>query len=113
MRAVYPRWRGNIYDRTTDKKNDGLSPLARGTTYLTGLAALPSLSPLAREREHSLIADGFAAGLSPLARGTLPANAGRRTKERFIPLAREHVFRRGVGEGAVYPAGAGNTRIKK
>ncbi len=106
--AVYPRWRGEHQERDTPKASAiGLSPLARGTPTFRRilvpsrrfipagagntmaqiqLIKISAVYPRWRGEHYLYDLDvGFATGLSPLARGTLPAGAAYRALCRFIP----------------------------
>ncbi len=112
---VYPRWRGeHLLWRWRTEYRCGLSPLARGTLILVAHAdPVPRFIPAGAGNtirtlpmillkavyprwrgEHTIVRfnNNDRSGLSPLARGTLPAGAAYRALCRFIP------------------AGAGNTR---
>ncbi len=92
-------------------------PAGAGNTssYVVGLRAAPVYPRWRGEHSLKKSLTAFAAGLSPLARGTLPQTLGDARKERFIPAGAGNTFffRRGVGEGAVYPRWRGeHQRIK-
>ena len=106
--AVYPRWRGELCIKTSVKNFAvGLSPLARGTRTrdaprFVGTRFIPagagnSHHDARATRQGSvyprwrgeLISPGISCsrgrGLSPLARGTLPARLRSPSSDRFIP----------------------------
>ena len=106
--AVYPRWRGELCIKTSVKNFAvGLSPLARGTRTrdaprFVGTRFIPagagnsphdaratrpgSVYPRWRgELARRQFSGRFVLGLSPLARGTLPARLRSPSSDRFIP----------------------------
>ena len=125
---VYPRWRGELPQRTHESQcSGGLSPLARGTPLdedgpgelvrfipagagnsitrvnaLRRYAVYPrwrgELPPVPRSRPHT-------PGLSPLARGTRPRSEWRHAMPRFIPAGAGNSKKRRVFciLSAVYP----------
>ena len=105
---VYPRWRGeHLLWRWRTEYRCGLSPLARGTLILVAHAdPVPRFIPAGAGNtirtlpmillkavyprwrgEHTIVRfnNNDRSGLSPLARGTLPAGAAYRALCRFIP----------------------------
>ena len=106
--SVYPRWRGeHCWMSLSNTERSGLSPLARGTlcyplktadsrrfipagagnTVLTAVAVRPIAVYPRWRGEHipQQITVPETRGLSPLARGTLHANAEAGRVNRFIP----------------------------
>ncbi|PQB22181.1 hypothetical protein CWT02_0849 [Salmonella enterica subsp. enterica serovar Cubana] len=106
--SVYPRWRGeHLRPNHTDKKNDGLSPLARGTPapdrghrwrtrFIPAGAGNTIECYLAKDvysvyprwrGEHTQRPERrtCASGLSPLARGTPTQITNQADISRFIP----------------------------
>ena len=132
---VYPRWRGELKLFLIQcGRSDGLSPLARGTRYITRLCsylkrfipagagnsccrrtrrALPPVYPRWRgELAATKRCNAFSNGLSPLARGTQLWYGLDPFRVRFIPAGAGNSV--GINAGAVpttvYPRWRGELR---